>query len=106
MLNHLNLFGVSIVVRILSLVVFVFVLSTTMVSAQSHPLQQFEPYIQVYTLKFGDSANSVAKKFNITISQLYQLNKFRNFENGFDYLQVGDELDVPILNYKENKFLS
>ncbi|GAJ66679.1 putative invasin [Edwardsiella piscicida] len=108
-LRHLNFFsfGFSIVVRILFLVAFVLILTTKMVAAQLHPLQQFEPYIHVYTLKVGDSATSVAEKFNITLKQLYQLNKFRNFENGFSHLQVGDELEVPILIlHQEDKFLS
>lgn len=50
---------------------------------------------KVYTLSSGESTESVAKKYNIPLSALRQLNQLRTFSHGFDYLQPGDELDVP-----------
>ena len=50
---------------------------------------------QVYTLSSGESIESVAKKYNITIPALRQLNQLRTFAHGFNHLQSGDELDVP-----------
>lgn len=51
---------------------------------------------QVYTLDVGESAASVAKKYNISLGSLRELNQFRTFAHGFDHLQAGDELDVPV----------
>ncbi|MBD8109359.1 LysM peptidoglycan-binding domain-containing protein, partial [Erwinia persicina] len=50
---------------------------------------------KVYTLSSGESTESVAKKYNIPLSALRQLNQLRTFSHGFDHLQPGDELDVP-----------
>ena len=50
---------------------------------------------KVYTLSPGESTESVAKKYNIPLSALRQLNQLRTFSHGFDHLQPGDELDVP-----------
>lgn len=52
---------------------------------------------QVYTLGNGETPASVAKKFNMTLPQLRRLNEFRTFARGFDHLQRGDELDVPLV---------
>ncbi|EBV5419051.1 invasin [Salmonella enterica subsp. enterica serovar Saintpaul] len=51
---------------------------------------------QVYTLSFGETAASVAKKYHLTLDQLRELNQFRTFAHGFSNLQSGDELDVPV----------
>jgi adhesin/invasin len=51
---------------------------------------------QVYTLDVGETAASVAKKYNISLGSLRELNQFRTFAHGFDHLQPGDELDVPV----------
>lgn len=51
---------------------------------------------QVYTLLPGESARSVAKKYNMTPEELYKFNQFRTFAHGFEHLQAGDELDVPL----------
>ncbi|WP_090138861.1 Ig-like domain-containing protein [Kosakonia oryziphila] len=50
---------------------------------------------KVYILSSGETIESVAKKYNITLSTLRQLNQLRTFSHGFDYLQPGDELNVP-----------
>lgn len=51
---------------------------------------------QVYTLSVGDTTASVAEKYNMTPEILRQLNRWRTFAHGFDHLQSGDELDVPV----------
>lgn len=51
---------------------------------------------QTYTLGYNESVVSVAKKYNIPLEELRKLNQFRVFAHGFDHLQPGDELDVPI----------
>lgn len=48
-----------------------------------------------YTLGRGESAASVAKKYQLTVAELKKLNQLRTFAHGFDHLQPGDELDVP-----------
>ncbi|ENE7725008.1 inverse autotransporter beta domain-containing protein, partial [Salmonella enterica] len=50
---------------------------------------------QVYTLGKGESVQSVARKYNLTIAELRELNQLRTFAHGFSALKVGDELDVP-----------
>lgn len=51
---------------------------------------------QVYALGKGESIVSVAKKYNMSVEDLLRLNQFRTFARGFDHLQPGDELDVPL----------
>lgn len=50
----------------------------------------------MYTLGEGESVSSVAKKYNMPLDSLRTLNQFRTFTRGFDHLQPGDELDVPV----------
>lgn len=56
---------------------------------------------QGYTLDVGETAASVAKKYNISLDLLRELNQFRTFAHGFDHLQAGDELDVPVAPFPE-----
>lgn len=51
---------------------------------------------QIYTLSEGETALSVAKKYNMSMDALRKLNQFRVFSGGFDRLRPGDELDVPM----------
>nr|ELR5114529.1 LysM peptidoglycan-binding domain-containing protein [Providencia stuartii] len=51
---------------------------------------------QIYTLAEGENTLSVAKKYNMSVDALRKLNQFRTFAHGFDKLQAGDELDVPV----------
>ncbi|HFI6399980.1 TPA: inverse autotransporter adhesin YeeJ [Escherichia coli] len=48
-----------------------------------------------YTLGALESAQSVAKRFGISVAKLRKLNQFRTFARGFDNVRQGDELDVP-----------
>ncbi|MBV4483810.1 invasin domain 3-containing protein [Pseudomonas khavaziana] len=51
---------------------------------------------RIYTLQSGETAVSVAKAYNMSLEALRQLNQFRLFAHGFDHLQAGEELDVPL----------
>ncbi|WP_158251383.1 MULTISPECIES: inverse autotransporter beta domain-containing protein, partial [Lelliottia] len=53
---------------------------------------------QTYTLDAGETTDSVARKFGITLSELRELNQFRTFAHKFEQLQPGDVLDVPRLS--------
>lgn len=50
---------------------------------------------QPYKLLKGETPESIAKKFDITVEQLKKLNQFRVFPGGFDNIQPGQEIDVP-----------
>ncbi|WP_224718374.1 inverse autotransporter beta domain-containing protein, partial [Pectobacterium versatile] len=50
---------------------------------------------ETYILKKGETALSVAKKYNMTVDALRQLNHQRLFSHAFERLQAGDEIDVP-----------
>ncbi|WP_371972977.1 invasin domain 3-containing protein [Lelliottia nimipressuralis] len=53
---------------------------------------------QPYTLDAGETTDSVARKFGITLVELRKLNQFRTFAHKFEQLRPGDELDVPRLS--------
>ncbi|WP_336240702.1 inverse autotransporter beta domain-containing protein [Citrobacter werkmanii] len=68
----------------------------------THFLQsQVQSPTTIYTLGDGETVDSVAAKFGITVAQLKALNQFRVFAHGFDHLKAGDELDVPALVAKK-----
>ena len=52
---------------------------------------------RAYTLGEGETVNSVAEKYNMSLDSLRKLNQFRIFARGFEHLQQGDELEVPTL---------
>ncbi|WP_341516591.1 inverse autotransporter beta domain-containing protein [Citrobacter gillenii] len=56
---------------------------------------------QVYILQLGESVDSVAAKFNMSTDALKRLNQLRTFSRGFNALQAGDELDVPLTPFPE-----
>ncbi|EGC4270879.1 hypothetical protein JNC30_004660 [Salmonella enterica] len=51
---------------------------------------------RVYTLREGETAVSVANKYHMTLDMLRKLNQFRTFARGFEHLQRGDDVDVPV----------
>lgn len=69
-------------------------------AGEQHFLHQTTPLsslrTQVYILRSGETATSVAKKYHLTPEQLRELNQFRSFAHGFDNLGQGDEIDVPL----------
>ncbi|NBC98110.1 invasin, partial [Atlantibacter hermannii] len=52
----------------------------------------------IYRLSNGESVQSVAKKYNMTVEALRKLNQFRTFAHGFSSIGAGDEIDVPLLS--------
>jgi adhesin/invasin len=50
-----------------------------------------EPYV----LGFGETVDTVAKKYGITVDELKKINTYRTFSRPFIALTAGDELDVP-----------
>ncbi|WP_261640381.1 Ig-like domain-containing protein [Erwinia mallotivora] len=66
--------------------------------------QQTTLQTRPYTLGEGETADSVAKKFNMTPEALKKLNQFRTFARGFERIQPGDELDVPLNPLPEIKW--
>ncbi|CCG88753.1 inverse autotransporter beta domain-containing protein [Erwinia piriflorinigrans] len=63
---------------------------------QKKATSQKSPETQIYTLSAGETTASVAKKYHTTPEALRQLNRLRTFAHGFNHLQPGDELDVPV----------
>ncbi|HBV9945392.1 TPA: hypothetical protein MEA92_004226 [Klebsiella aerogenes] len=49
-----------------------------------------------YVLLSGETPAVIAKRNNMTVEALRQLNQFRSFARGFYNLAEGDELDVPL----------
>ncbi|WP_408539148.1 inverse autotransporter beta domain-containing protein [Salmonella enterica] len=65
--------------------------------AQSNTLQQWDNVeTQPYIIKDGETIDNVAKKLNLSFSQLAKLNQFRIFSRGFENVKPGDEIDVPV----------
>ncbi|QST30826.1 inverse autotransporter beta domain-containing protein (plasmid) [Escherichia albertii] len=75
-----------------------------------HFLQQPVPvsaqHTRVYTLGAGETAASVAKKFHLTLDQLREINQLRTFAHGFNGLQPGDDVDVPLMAIKDKTTVS
>ncbi|EJX6512931.1 inverse autotransporter beta domain-containing protein, partial [Salmonella enterica] len=79
-------------------------------AGEQHFLQQRAPLsaqrTQVYTLRAGETATSVAKKFHLTLDQLRELNQLRTFAHGLNGLRPGDDVDVPLMTAKDKKTAS
>jgi adhesin/invasin len=59
---------------------------------------------KTYTLTDGDTIETVAKRFNFSVSDLKKYNQLRTFSKSFEKLGPGDEIDVPIDNKHQNVF--
>lgn len=60
------------------------------------PANHSDSATQIYTLKESETVVSVAQQYNMSVDELRKLNQLRTFSRGFDHLQAGDELDVPL----------
>uniref|UniRef100_UPI000B202E44 inverse autotransporter beta domain-containing protein n=1 Tax=Serratia marcescens TaxID=615 RepID=UPI000B202E44 len=65
-------------------------------SSHSQSATRSTTQTQLYTLKVGETPASVARAFGLSLGELRTLNRFRTFARGFDHLQPGDELEVPL----------
>lgn len=64
--------------------------------SMAKPVIYYQQTTRPYILGNGETTESVAKKYNISLQALKELNQFRTFAHGFEHLQQGDELDVPL----------
>ncbi|WP_337013676.1 inverse autotransporter beta domain-containing protein [Pantoea sp. AS142] len=103
------LIWLNIAVQVAVALVMAFTPAMAMTTEQ-HFLQQPAPlsaqHTQTYTLGPGETAASVAKKYHLTLDQLRKLNQWRTFARGLNGLQVGNDVDVPLMTAKENKIAS
>lgn len=80
---------------------------TPAMAGEQHFLPQRAPLstqrTQVYTLGPGETAISVAKKFDLTLNQLRELNQLRTIAHGLNGLQPGDDVDVPLMTAKDHQ---
>lgn len=80
---------------------------TPAMAGEQHFLPQPAPLstqrTQVYTLGPGETAILVAKKFDLTLNQLRELNQLRTFAHGLNGLQPGDDVDVPLMAAKDHQ---
>ena len=103
--RRLKLFALlNISVQTISPVLLAFTPKMVAAEAESNLLGH-APAIQiqtkVYTLSNGETTHSVASYYNMTIDSLRSLNRSRMFSRGFEHLQEGDELDVPLFPLPE-----
>ncbi|WP_297323058.1 LysM domain-containing protein, partial [uncultured Bartonella sp.] len=55
-----------------------------------------------YVLVSGDTLDSVAKRYNLSVEGLRRLNQDRFFKNGFDGVKEGDTIYVPLAPVSED----
>ena len=72
---------------------------------ETHPGNKYRAdRTQVYTLRTGETTATVAKKYGMSLPELKKLNQFRIFSTGFENLQPGDDIDVPLsVTSEDNK---
>ncbi|EMI5492987.1 inverse autotransporter beta domain-containing protein [Providencia stuartii] len=51
--------------------------------------------VKSYALRTGETVDSVAHQYNLTLKELKTLNQTRKFTRPFETLSAGDEIDVP-----------
>ncbi|UIA81850.1 Ig-like domain-containing protein [Erwinia tracheiphila] len=71
--------------------------NSRLLNAPTQSILQTQPY----RLVAGETAATVAKKYNMTPEALKKLNQFRTFSRGFEGIQPGDELEVPLKPFPE-----
>lgn len=59
---------------------------------------------ELYILKPGESAASVARKYNMSMASLRAMNQSRAFAQGFDSVQPGDTVAVPLAPLTADKW--
>ncbi|OTA20876.1 putative invasin [Xenorhabdus beddingii] len=58
---------------------------------------------ETYILKSGETINTIAKRYGLTVSDLQKINQLRTFNKSFMALGAGSEIEVP--KSRNNKFL-
>ncbi|MGR7464430.1 inverse autotransporter beta domain-containing protein, partial [Klebsiella aerogenes] len=64
--------------------------------AKSEHKELFTSQTALYVLQNGETVESVAKKFDMSLAELKKFNEFRTFTKPFEQLSVGDEIDIPV----------
>ncbi len=59
---------------------------------------------ELYILQPGENAASVARKYNMSLVSLREMNRSRAFAQGFDSIQPGDAVAVPIAPLSADKW--
>lgn len=52
--------------------------------------------VSTLTLGAGETVQDVAKRYNLSLSELKKINQFRIFSRPFEQLSAGDDIDVPV----------
>ncbi|AOM41512.1 inverse autotransporter beta domain-containing protein [Xenorhabdus hominickii] len=75
-------------------------------TAKTHTTSQNENLVlptEPYILASGETVNIIAKRYDLTVSDLKEINQLRTFSKPFMALGIGDEIDIP--KPRHNKFL-
>lgn len=59
--------------------------------------------VRTLTLGAGENVQDVAKRYNLSLSELKEINKFRIFSRPFEQLSAGDDIDVPVNKSMQEK---
>ncbi|WP_237387236.1 inverse autotransporter beta domain-containing protein [Xenorhabdus sp. Sc-CR9] len=76
-------------------------------TARTHTDFQKEKWViptEPYILKSGETVNTIAERYDLTVNDLKKINQLRTFNKPFSALGTGNEIDVP--KPRNNKFLS
>lgn len=65
------------------------------VSASATHAQPLLSFTEPYILRAGENAETVARKYEMSVDELEKINALRTFSKPFDALTEGDEIDVP-----------
>ncbi|HHL2498363.1 TPA: inverse autotransporter beta domain-containing protein [Yersinia enterocolitica] len=63
---------------------------------QKYQNEQIHIVTKPYILGEGETVSSVAESLGLTLFQLKKINEFRTFSRGFEQVNAGEEIDIPI----------
>ncbi|WP_162473679.1 invasin domain 3-containing protein [Serratia microhaemolytica] len=69
--------------------------SFTPAMASAAAREQVTVAAKPYILGEGESVESIAQQYGLSLAELQRLNRYRSFAKPFSSLSVGDEIDVP-----------
>lgn len=69
--------------------------NSVIAAPQPPPTSVINISTEPYVLGVGENVNSVAKKYNLSVSELKRINIYRTFYKSFAELTTGDEIDIP-----------
>ncbi|MBI6549334.1 inverse autotransporter beta domain-containing protein [Xenorhabdus lircayensis] len=80
--------------------------TSTIVTAKTHTTFQNEKWAiltEPYILTSGETVNTIAKRYGLTVTELKEINQLRTFDKPFTALGASSEIDVP--KPRNNKWL-